>query len=139
MKHLRTAVENDQRQSADRPLQHYQPHSHAKRNADATNKDPHRLVEVFGPIGLGGEAAGAHAQETEVPVYEVEYLCANGNGADVIGAESAYDSQIHHTQQGYGDVGDDVGQGKTQNALVHLNVYKNQIQMRITSNRSLHN
>ena len=63
----------------------------------------------MGTIGLRSEAAGAHAEEPEVPVDEVEYLGSDGNSSQVVGTEMPDDGHINHAQKRHGDVGDDVG------------------------------
>ena len=73
------------------------------------DEDADSLVHIVGTIGLGGEPAGAHAEEPEVPIDEVEYLGSDGNSSQVVGTEMPDDGHINHAQKGHGDVGDDVG------------------------------
>ena len=61
-----------------------------------------------------------HAQEPEIPVDEVEDGGAYGDGSDVGPGKMPHNGHVHHAQQRYGDVGDDVGQCQPQDASIHL-------------------
>lgn len=73
---------------------------------------------------MGRESAGAHAQEGEDPVHHVEDQRADGDGAQVDGgravAHVADDGDVHHPEQGHGDVGDDAGQGDAEDFAVDV-------------------
>ncbi len=63
---------------------------------------------IAGPVGLGNKAGGAHFQETESPVQEAEYQCAQGHGTDVMNFRQMADhGGVHRPHQGRGNVGQD--------------------------------
>ena len=101
------------------PLQRYEQHGYGEGDGTGANQYLHGLVPSFGAESLGGEAAGAHAQESEVPVDEVEYLCADGYGAYVVARQMSHNGHVHHAEQRHGDVGHYVGQRQPQYAPIH--------------------
>ena len=72
------------------------------------------LARSAGSVGLGGDAAGAHAQEGAVPVDHRKDGRADGEGGDVgVVADAPGDRGVGHAQQRDGDVRDDVRQRQT--------------------------
>jgi len=66
------------------------------------------------------QACAVNPQEPKSPVYEIEDQRAQGNGPDVgIRLQVTHQRHIHNSQQGNGDIADDVGDGKVQDFLVH--------------------
>ena len=113
------ALEDQRYRQSDGPLQDYQRQRYAYRYGAGAYEYFDSLVPALGAEGLCREAAGAHAQEAEVPVYEVEYLGAYGYGANMVAREVAHDGHIHHAEERHGDVGHYVGQSEAQDASVH--------------------
>lgn len=71
-------------------------------------------------VELGSHATGAHAQEGEEPVDDVEQHAAYRDGSDVGGiAEMSDDGHVHQSQQRDGDVRHDGRQGDVQYVLVY--------------------
>ena len=66
----------------------------------------HRQPVILGTVGLCCEAAGANAEETEIPVQQIEEQRADGDAADGrrIG-DMSYDGHINQSHQRDGDVG----------------------------------
>lgn len=89
-------------------------------NCECADEDAHRLIEAARSIGLCRKSAGTHAEKTKIPVDKIEYLRSYGDGSDMRLTETTDDSGVDHTQEGYGNVGDDIGQRQLQNLLIQI-------------------
>ena len=116
--HLAAAFEDDGHEQRYGPLQGDEHQGDGQCDGAGADEGGEGFVPALGAVGLGGEAGGAHAEEAEVPIDEVEDGGADGDGPDVGGGEVAHDGHVDHAEQGHGDVGDDVGQGQAEDALV---------------------
>ena len=79
-----------------------------------------RFRMVFRTEGLGGQSAGAHADEAECPVEHVDQRAPDRDGADIHDtAQMTRDSQVDQAKQRNRDVGRDGRNSYFKNPLVH--------------------
>jgi hypothetical protein len=101
--------------SLQRPLQRDDEHPYGKSQQGGPLQDGRLHARVAAAVGLGCEPRGAHAQEAEVPIQQVEHHGAHRHGPDIeraaAGVEVAGNGGVEQSQQRYGDVGHNGGQG----------------------------
>ena len=117
--HMAATLEDMGYRQRDRPLQQDNQQGDTQRNGAGADEYLHRLGPLLGAESLCREATGAHPQESEVPIDEVEDLGADGDGANMVAREVPHNGHIHHSEQRHGDIGHDVWQRQPQNSSVH--------------------
>ena len=79
------------------------------------------FAAVLAPVGLGRYATDAHAQKGEAPVHKVENDPAQRHGAHKVHrALVPHQVHVYHAQHGHGKVGQDVGDGESEDGFVHF-------------------
>ena len=80
----------------------------------------HRLRQITGPIGLRCKTAGAHPQETEVPVDHVKDIGTQSDGTNKDRrSQPSGNCHVNHPQQGYGDIGNDIWECQSEDLPIH--------------------
>ena len=120
--HLRAALQEEEGQLNNHPLQGNKAEAGNQRNAQGPAQD--RTSVVPSAIGLRGEAARTNPQEPEVPVQQVKEHGPDGDAANESGGRSPLQmprhGHIHHSHQRDGDIGKNAGNGQPQYLAVQV-------------------
>ena len=80
-------------------LQQHEEQGEGQRHHRAACQLVHDVVRALPAVGLCRESAGAHAQEAEHPVDDVEEHAAHSDGPQIdFGAEMSRDGNVHQPQ-----------------------------------------
>ena len=103
------------------PLDQEQGEGYDERKSDSPRKVADAIVPILPSESLGGHPACTGAQESEVPVQQVEHQGPDRDSTDQSrrgGVQMAGHRDVHHPDQRNGQVGENARQSQTQHLFV---------------------
>lgn len=119
MTHTAIARNDIQCQSAYRQLKHNKQQCYKQCYGYSTHKHPHRLGKISSTVCLCCKTAGSHSQKTKIPINEIKYTGAYGNGCYMIERQMPHYGHIHHAQKRNSDIGNYIRYSKLKYLFIH--------------------